>query len=303
MKFSVCTATFNRAHTLTRVYESLVAQTEQDFEWLIIDDGSTDGTDSLVEKWKRAAPFPIRYKFQENQGKHVAINRGAVLANGEFFVIADSDDSFVCDALQVFLETWNTIPQEQRSEFTGVTGLCVTAEGSVVGDLFPENVFDSNSAQIFYLHGIRGEKWGFHRTDVIQKYPFPSLPGIPFFRESIIWFSIAKKYKTRFINRPVRIYEQNANDQLTKMPIEKRAFENIFYAMSLNNDQDYMFTAPWTFIKMALQGTRLSFHRSESISKQFSRLDQPKVKVLWAAALLPGFMLYCYDLFVTRQSR
>ena len=68
MKFSVCTATFNRAHTLGRVYASLLAQTERDFEWVIIDDGSTDGTDKLVEKWKSKAPFPIHYEYQEKPG-------------------------------------------------------------------------------------------------------------------------------------------------------------------------------------------------------------------------------------------
>ena len=250
MKFSVCTATFNRAHTLHRVFDSLMAQTEQDFEWLVIDDGSTDGTDRLVESWRSKAPFPIVYQFQKNQGKHVAINRGVTIAGGEFFIIADSDDSFVSDALQILLEAWNAIPKAQRSTFTGVTGLCVDNNGTVVGDLFPKNIFDSNSAQIFYLFGIRGEKWGFHRTEVIKDYPFPELPDIPFFRESIIWFDIAKKYKTRFINQPVRVYEQDGHQQLTKMPIAKRAFENIFYAMSLNNDQEYMFKAPWTFAKM-----------------------------------------------------
>ena len=255
---------------------------------------------------KAGAPkplFPIVYQFQKNQGKHVAINRGVTIAGGEFFIIADPDDSFVSDALQILLEAWNAIPKAQRSTFTGVTGLCVDNNGTVVGDMFPKNIFDSNSAQIFYLFGIRGEKWGFHRTEVIKDYPFPELPDMPFFRESIIWFDIAKKYKTRFINQPVRVYEQDGHQQLTKMPIAKRAFENIFYAMSLNNDQEYMFKAPWTFAKMALQGARLSFHRSETMAEQFSRLEGSRVRALWAVALLPGFGLYFYDQIMVRHLR
>ena len=72
-----------------------------------------------------------------------------------------------------FLEEWNNIPQAQRPAFTGITGLCVNQDGEVVGDRFPTDVFDSNSAELFYLHGIRGEKWGFHRTEIIEQYPLP----------------------------------------------------------------------------------------------------------------------------------
>ena len=202
----------------------------------------------------------------------------------------------------IFSKAWESIPNTKRSQFTGVTGLCLTDDGSVVGDTFPEDIFDSDLQKYFYLHGIKGEKWGFHRTEVIRQYPFPQLEGVPL-RESIIWFSIAKRYKTRFINKPVRIYKQNANEQLTKLPIEKRAFENIFYAISINNDQDYMFTAPWTFIKMAIQGVRLSFHGAIPTVKQFSRLERPKVKALWAAAYFPGIVLYYLDRVLSRCHR
>ena len=87
MRFTVCTPTFNRAHTLDRVYDSLMAQTFKDFEWVIIDDGSSDRTKELVSEWQSEAPFPIRYEFQKNQGKHIAVNLGAQLAAGELFLV------------------------------------------------------------------------------------------------------------------------------------------------------------------------------------------------------------------------
>ena len=55
--FTVFTATYNRAHVLHRVYDSLRAQTFRDFEWLVVDDGSTDGTGALVEGWRAEADF------------------------------------------------------------------------------------------------------------------------------------------------------------------------------------------------------------------------------------------------------
>ena len=102
MIITVCTATFNRAHTLHRVFDSLKAQTFQDFEWLVINDGSSDETEMLIARWQSRTSFSIRYKYQQNQGKHIAINLGATLALGDFFVVADSDDAFLPNALEVF---------------------------------------------------------------------------------------------------------------------------------------------------------------------------------------------------------
>src|SRR6478672_7236545 len=90
--FSVVTATYNRAHTLGRTYESLQAQTFRDFEWIIVDDGSTDGTGSLVSGWAQESSFPIRYVSQENGGKHTALNHAVSVARGTFLASVDSDD-------------------------------------------------------------------------------------------------------------------------------------------------------------------------------------------------------------------
>src|SRR5229473_1606416 len=89
--FTVFTPTFNRSQTLSRVYEGLRLQTFRDFEWLIVDDGSTDGTKELVEKWQTESAFLIRYIYQENQGKPAAFNHGVQEARGELFVTLDPD--------------------------------------------------------------------------------------------------------------------------------------------------------------------------------------------------------------------
>lgn len=101
MLFTVFTPTFNRAHTLHRVYDSLGQQSFRNFEWLVVDDGSTDNTEQLVRDWKSNSDFPIRYEKQANSGKHVAINKAARLAKGALFLIADSDDAFSSEALQI----------------------------------------------------------------------------------------------------------------------------------------------------------------------------------------------------------
>ena len=179
MRFTVFTPTYDRAHTLDRVYNSLCAQTFTDFEWVIVDDGSNDNTAQLVAGWRKENVFPIYYEKQSNQGKHIAVNRGAQLARGELFLIADSDDSFPSNALQIFHKAWAEIPKTERQNYTGVTGLCIDQSDNIVGDEFPLDVFDSTPADCFYLHDIKGEKWGFHRC-VIRQFPFPSLQGFRF---------------------------------------------------------------------------------------------------------------------------
>src|SRR5271157_5948645 len=100
--FTVFTPTYNRVRLLPRVYNSLCKQTYSNFEWLIIDDGSTDGTPDLVKKWESEGHLSIRYYHQENQGKHIAWNKAADLARGEYFLCADSDDEFVPNSLESF---------------------------------------------------------------------------------------------------------------------------------------------------------------------------------------------------------
>ncbi len=301
MKFTVCTATFNRAHTLHRVFDSLKAQTFQDFEWLVIDDGSSDETETLIARWQSHSPFSIRYKYQQNQGKHIAINLGATLALGDLFVVADSDDAFLPNALEVFYEAWLAIPKTSRSDFVGVTGLCVTDDGRIIGDRFPEDILDTTSLEVSYRYRVSGEKWGFHRTDIIRQFPSPSINGLSFFSESVIWHAIGRRYMTRFINKPLRIYKQDAGDQLTRRSPKDTAPAGIFYVMSLNNDHDYMFVAPLLFARIATHGVRFALHRSERFGKQLSQLSRPKLRVLWLLAYLPGFLLYHADRRLTKK--
>ena len=108
--FTVFTPTYNRAATLPRVYASLRDQTIKDFEWLIVDDGSTDNTREMVTKWQsECKDFDIRYIYQENQHKKVALNRAVAEARGELFIVLDSDDSCVADAVETFQKVWQSM--------------------------------------------------------------------------------------------------------------------------------------------------------------------------------------------------
>ena len=203
---TVLTPTFNRAHTLPDVYESLRAQTLRDFEWLVVDDGSTDGTEALVAAWTPGAPFASRYVRQENAGKAAAVNRGFELARGQFLAVLDSDDQLVPEALATLREIWESIPPERREEFSGVTVHCRTPDGRLVGSPFPEGKLDAHPHELLGLHGVRGEKWGAHRTELLRRERYPIFPGERFVPEGLVWNRLSRRFKTRHRNVALRIY-------------------------------------------------------------------------------------------------
>jgi glycosyltransferase involved in cell wall biosynthesis len=184
-------------------------QTFRDFEWVIVDDGSTDDTRETVMSWQKEADFPIRYFWQENGGKHRARNRGVREAKGELFFTLDDDDVWVPRCLEIMNEKWDQISAIERHKFAGIAGLCARKDGTIVGASFPEDIFDSDMFTIRSRYGIEGEKCGFQRTAVMREFPFPEIEGEKFVPEALVWSRIACKYRTRFINEVLRIFEPN----------------------------------------------------------------------------------------------
>ena len=296
-EFTVFTATYNRAHLLHRVYGSLLAQTFRDFEWLVIDDGSTDDTESLIRKWCSEADFPIRYHYQRNQGKHVACNRAVGMARGRFFLPLDSDDACVPDALAMLHHYWDTIPQQQKGAFSAVTVLCKDERGEVVGDRFPDHITDSNSLDCYYKLKVRGEKWGFHRTDVMREFPFP-VPGkrMPHVPESIVWSSISRRYKTRFVNEALRIY-YTGHESLTSpgnLARSARAYR-MWNRFVLEHHLDFLKYDPMEFMRHAANLSRFSLHLGESAMQQIWSLNTLLGKILCWSALAVGTAKYVAD--------
>lgn len=297
-KFTVFTPTYNRAHTLLRVYESLKAQTYRDFEWLIVDDGSTDNTHGLVERWRKEAEFPIRYFYQDNSGKHVAFNRGVREARGELFLSMDSDDACVAEALERFKYHWDTIPKDQKEKFTGVTCLCRDQGGRIVGTRFPLDPTDSDSLEIRYRFKVKGEKWGFHRTDVLRQFPF--LQGIrrTYIPEGLVWSKIAREYKTRFVNEALRIYWIGQPSMVHhQKPTKNAAGRRIYHLSVLNEELDWFRFAPLSFVRSAINYSRFSFHLGVAVGEQLNALNTLLARALWSIALPCGFVVYLRDRF------
>lgn len=216
VKVSVITATYNRAHTLPRTYEALKRQTFRDFEWVIVDDGSSDGTESLVHGWQAEDKIDIVYAWKPNGGVHTARNAAVAVARGELVLLLDSDDWCEPDALEELMNAWENIPSPERESFSGVTCLCHTPDGQLVGDKFPHDTMDAYPYEMDWQYRIRGEKWGTQRRDLMLQYPFPVFAGEKFCPESLVWNRIGKRYKKRFINKSLRVYDMGSTDGLSR---------------------------------------------------------------------------------------
>lgn len=296
--FTVFTPTYNRAGTLPRLHASLTAQTFRDFEWLIVDDGSEDDTEELVAAWCADSDFPIRYVRQHNQGKHVAFNRGVREARGELFLSLDSDDELLPRALERFKFHWDSIPEREQATFSAVTGLCVDANGEIVGTRFPSDPTDSDPLEIRFRHRVRGEKCGFHRTEVLRRTPFPEPPGQRFVTESIVWDRIARAYSTRYVNEPMRIYHTDHDaTSLSAQVADVRRLAGMFAAVEreqLNYELRWARYAPGEFLIAAAQFTRHSLHERVGPAEQARQLECP-ARLLWAVAWPLGLALWVRD--------
>lgn len=200
---TVFTPAYNRAHLLPRAYESLKRQGYRDFEWIIVDDGSTDDTEAVVGGLLEKSEFSIRYIKKENGGKHTAINKGVEEAKGELFFILDSDDMLTDDALQIVADEYETVRGD--ATFGGVCGLMRHEDGQMVSGGYKFGTIDCNSIDIRYKYHVTGDLMEVYRTDVLKEFPFPEIQGEKFCPEQLVWFRIAQKYKLRFFNKIIYI--------------------------------------------------------------------------------------------------
>ncbi len=300
--FTVYTPTFNRAHTLHRVYEGLQAQTFHDFEWLIIDDGSTDGTDALVRLWQSQAEFPIRYIWKENGGKHTADDLAAKEAHGFIVAAIGSDDSCAPQALAHINDYWNSIPVSMQPAYAGVVVLAAHVGGGLVGPPFPRGLMDSNQLEMVYRHRIGGDCWICVRRDVLRQFPYPQVEGrATHFNEKTLYFRMARHYTLRYVNDPLLLVYMGSGSLSrptgTRRQVNARIAATFapHYLLVLNEQMDYARIAPRDFFLAAVHYVRYSIYLSTSPIRQVRALNTWQARLLWLAALPLGALSYAAD--------
>lgn len=206
MRITVFTPTYNRAYIIEELYHSLQHQTFRDFEWIVIDDGSTDDTAQLFGRILGEDNFfQIHYHRVSNGGKHRAINRGVELAAGELFFIVDSDDHLTDNALEIVDRMEKSIKDDEKHSFAGVCGLRGKNADSIIGTTFDGTVLDITSLER-EENGITGDKAEVFYTELLRQYPFPEFPGENFITECVVWDRIAADgLKLRYFNETIYI--------------------------------------------------------------------------------------------------
>jgi len=283
--FTVFTATFNRGEKLERVFRTLQQQTFKDFEWVIVDDGSTDDTRERVEDWIGRADFTIRYIYQPNGGKHRAYNRAVAEARGELFLTHDSDDICHSKALEMLHALWLDIPEIDREKFSGVTVLCQYSNGTIIGDRFSHHVVDSDELPVD--RRLAGDKWGFHRTDVMREFPFPTFSGEKFIPEGVVWNRIATKYRMRCANEVLMTCEYLSDGMSAKSLKLRQENPNgtlLCYSELLKYSRRFSVR-----MRAAVNLVRFSLHAR---ANPLPLSDRVSSTVLVVGALLPGLLLF-----------
>lgn len=212
-KITVFTPTYNRAYIIENLYRSIQRQTYRNFEWIVVDDGSSDNTEELFAAWQAEDnSFPIRYHKQKNGGKCRGINRGLEMARGELFFTVDSDDYLTDDALEKIVKWEAELPKDGK--FCGIVANRGTAPDSTPNTLFEGDYLDGNAFDMY--NGIDGEKALVFYTDIHRKYLYPEFPGEKFMTEAVTWNRMAwDGYKIRYFNDIIWIWEYKP-DGLTK---------------------------------------------------------------------------------------
>ena len=215
MIVTVLTPTFNRGGgSLNNLYQSLQKQTIKDFEWLLVDDGSTDDTKNIAEEMRKKAEFPMRYIYKENGGKHTALNVGVKQITSELTFIVDSDDKLVPDAIETILQYHKKY--KERKDLCGYSFLRRFPDGNINGKPFePDEKVGTYIECRINADDTQADKAEVFYTRCLKEFPFPEYRNEKFLGEDLVWIRMAMKYQMVHINRAIYVGNY-LEDGLTK---------------------------------------------------------------------------------------
>lgn len=290
-RFSVWTPTYNRAVFLQRLYQSLVNQSFKNFEWIIIDDGSTDDTKAIVDSFLYEKKLKsIRYVKKNNGGKHTAWRVATDLFEADYVITIDSDDTLTENALEIFDKHWNDLENtDLYDKFWEVKGRVQTKEGKMIGKPLPMKVFDSNYEELTYKYKIKAEMQACRKTTVLKneaKIPesFAFDDYCNNFPESIRWSRAGKIYKSRYIDEIVRTYYFDADNAFSKSNRKSRSIKNTYnYLVGTKYTLEECRKPMFRWNKFAyLQAISVLLYTSFCLSKNPFKIVSPNYFLDWS---------------------
>ena len=199
---TVFTPAYNRAHTLPRTYESLCNQTNKNFIWMIVDDGSIDNTKELVNEWQSVNNgFEIQYFYKTNGGMHTAHNLAYQKIQTELNVCIDSDDMMPVDAIEKIIEFWD---KKGSKDVAGIVALDADMNGKILGTELPKEITQTTTTKLYGKLGVTGDKKFIYRTDVINSVPaYPEFDGEKLVPLGYKYNLVAHKYEMLLLSEIV----------------------------------------------------------------------------------------------------
>ncbi|MDG4944803.1 glycosyltransferase family 2 protein [Weeksellaceae bacterium KMM 9713] len=207
---TVFTPTYNRAHLLPRLYKSLVEQTSMDFLWLIVDDGSSDETEDLVNSWIKENLIEIKYFYKKNGGMHTGHNLAYQNINTELNICIDSDDFMPQNAIELIKSVWESIPD--KKDLAGIIGLDAFIDGSIVGSKIPNDLLKGSLIDLYRKHKVSGDKKVILCTEIVRQYPlYPEFDGERLVPLSVLYTMIGADYDFIYSNEVFCIVDYQAD--------------------------------------------------------------------------------------------
>lgn len=214
MFLTILTPTYNRKEKLDKLYNSLCKQTNKNFLWLIVDDGSNDNTSNLIQEYYKENKVKIEYIRKKNGGKHTAINFGMLKVQTPLVFIVDSDDWLSDDAIEQILKVHKKFATIES--ICGYSFLRMFKNGKVNGKRFEKDLFIDDYINIrINRNDTNSDKAEVWKTFYLKKFPFPEFPNEKFLGEDTIWIQMSMKYKMIFINKTIYLSEY-LSEGLTK---------------------------------------------------------------------------------------
>lgn len=305
---TVFTPTYNREKLLSRAYQSLLKQTDLQFDWVVVDDGSTDGTAAMVKSWIPDSPFPIGFQYKSNGGKYTAMLASKKMLTGNWVMILDSDDELTPDAVEVMKKEITRL-EEENTGIVEIRAFCKNPDGTRRSNFhFPEGrpFVDAGWHDMVLKQKNDSEMLSVIRTDVYNKIvTIPEdlwLEGqFKYLSESVFWARI--NGLTRYINRDLRVYHEDADNSVMRKTNSRIGFTDdiMLSKFFLSENLQHVSKRPGYFVSLAMKYLVAGMVLGIPLTELFQKAEGWRFKLLLIVLLLPATAYYLYGKFVKKR--
>lgn len=291
----IFTPTYNREKCLQKCYQSLQKQSSFNFEWYVIDDGSTDGTKQQIRKWMQEEKrFSITYIYKENGGLHTGYNKAMEVIQNELNVCIDSDDAMPEDAVERIESIWHEV---RDNGYVGIMGIDCYEDGSVVGEKFPEDVYEMYLYEKLVKYHIPGDKKMVYRTDLFKKVaPMPTFLGEKDFNPSYMMYEL-DQYGKLFVTNECFCIVEYQSDGMSSYIYKQYRYSPRSFAETRKLFLKFPDISAGFKLKQSIH-----YVSSCILAKRFWEGMKESPAPFWTSiASFPGFLLTIYIIYMTRK--